>query len=317
MRCHDWPMTRSPLQAGEVPVAMREAIEAFCEFLADERRRSANTVRAYRQDLHDLAHYAISVGIDRPDAISLPLLRGWLASLDQRGLARSTLARRAAAARSFTAWCVKQGMAPSDPGARLASPRATRALPTVLDQDEARVLMDSAAVASDDGDPSAIRNRAIVELAYATGIRVGEACSIDCVDVDLVHRTVLVHGKGSKDRVVPFGIPAWDAVARWIDVRTELATPGETALFVGVRGRRIDPRTIRTIVHRLSADAGVPDIAPHALRHSAATHVLEGGADLRTVQELLGHSSLETTQRYTHVSVERLRSTYALAHPRA
>jgi integrase/recombinase XerC len=158
----------------------------------------------------------------------------------------------------------------------------------------------------------------VVELLYATGIRVFELCAIDVDDVDDQRRTLRVRGKGNKERTVPYGVPAARAIDDWRAVRTDLTVAGSgPALFLGVRGSRVDPRTVRAAVHRLAAEAGVPDLAPHGLRHTAATHVLEGGADLRTVQELLGHATLSTTQRYTHVSVERLRATYALAHPRA
>ena len=176
--------------------------------------------------------------------------------------------------------------------------------------------MSAAAVRSDDGDVIAVRDRAIVELLYATGIRISELCGADCDDIDLTERTLRVLGKGNKERVVPLGLPAVDAVAQWLALRESLS-PTDHALFLGRRGRRIDARVAREAVVRLTIEAGVPRVAPHALRHSAATHVLEGGADLRAVQELLGHASLATTQRYTHVSVERLRSTFTQAHPRA
>jgi integrase/recombinase XerC len=206
----------------------------------------------------------------------------------------------------------------SDPGERLASPKAGTHLPIVLDQSAAARVMEHAAVASDDGSPTAIRDRAIIELLYATGIRVSELCEIDVRDLDFDRRTVRVTGKGDKQRVVPFGLPASRAVAAWLLARDALVgTRSGQAAFLGSRGGRIDPRTVRESVHRITSEAGVASISPHALRHSAATHVLEGGADLRAVQELLGHSSLATTQRYTHVSVERLRTTFVQAHPRS
>jgi len=193
-----------------------------------------------------------------------------------------------------------------------------RTLPTVLVAQEAAAMMDLAAVAADDASAIAVRDRAVVELLYGTGMRVAELCSADVGDVDRHALTIKVMGKGAKERVIPFGRPAARALEEWIQVRTTMAGPhAGDALFVGARGRRLDPRTARASVHRLALQAGIPDIAPHGLRHSAATHVLEGGADLRSVQELLGHASLATTQRYTHVSVERLRATYQQAHPRA
>lgn len=292
------------------------ALGGFEIHLRDERGRSRNTVRAYTRDAEDLCGFAAERGAVGPADLTLPTLRAWLARLHERGQSRATMARRAASARAFTAWCFARGLSSTDPGVRLVSPRAPKRLPTVLAQDEAEHLMAAAAVQSDDGDVIAVRDRAIVELLYATGIRISELCGADCDDIDLSERTLRVLGKGSKERVVPFGLPAGDAVERWLVVRSSLS-PADRALFLGRRGRRIDARVAREAVVRLATAAGVPRVAPHALRHSAATHVLEGGADLRAVQELLGHSSLATTQRYTHVSVERLRSTFTQAHPRA
>lgn len=295
-----------------------QAIDAFLVHLTDERRCSDHTVRAYRSDLDGLLASCARQGIDSPAMLRLAHLRTWLAEASASGRARSTLARRAASARAFTAWCQRRGLSPTDPGERLASPQVPRVLPTVLDQDQARVLMDQAAVAADDGSPLGTRDRAIVELLYGTGIRVSELCSLDCRSVDRRERTIRVRGKGDRERTVPYGGPAAAALDEWWECRgAVVGDAGESALFVGARGARIDPRVVRTVVQRLSRQAGVPPIAPHALRHTAATHVLEGGADLRTVQELLGHASLATTQRYTHVSVERLRATFAQAHPRA
>lgn len=300
-----------------LPPALAAARAGYLEHLRDERGRSPNTVRAYLGDVDDLLSFVVERGVVDPGGLSLVHLRGWLALHADHGRSRATIARRAAAARSFTAWCARRGLAPADVGERLASPSVVAVLPTVLDAGEAAAMMDHAAVASDDGDAVAIRDRAIVEVLYATGIRVTELCGIDVGDVDGATRTLRVLGKGDKQRTVPFGLPAQRALDAWTRARSELATGTVAALFVGVRGKRIDPRTVRSIVHRLSAEAGVPSIAPHALRHTTATHVLEGGADLRMVQELLGHSSMSTTQRYTHVSVERLRAQFALAHPRA
>lgn len=301
----------------DLPDGLRQPLSGFVAHLRDERGCSAHTVRAYRGDIVDLLEFCAMKGVTEPAALTLAHLRGWLALQSAHGRSRSTIARRAASARAFTAWCVRRGLAPTDPGDRLTSPQAARTLPTVLDPDEAATLMDHAAVAADDGSAVALRDRAVIELLYATGIRVSELCAIDLDDIDHVRRTVRVLGKGDRERTVPFGVPAQDAIETWLEVRSTISTRAGAALFVGVRGGRIDPRTVRAAVHRLTAEAGVPDIAPHGLRHTAATHVLEGGADLRTVQELLGHATLATTQRYTHVSVERLRATFALAHPRA
>jgi integrase/recombinase XerC len=302
-----------------LPRGLRESLLGFVEHVRDERARSPHTVRAYRGDIVELLTFCADRGVREPAGITLAHLRGWLALQNSQGRARSTIARRAASARAFTAWCQRRGLTAVDAGVRLSSPRISRALPTVLDAGQAAALMDHAAVAADDGAPSAMRDRAIVELLYATGIRVAELCSADLDDVDLERRTIRVMGKGGKERTVPFGVPASDAMNGWLVARPHLVGDGRAAaaLFLAARGGRIDARAVRATVHRLTGGAGVPDLAPHGLRHTAATHVLEGGADLRAVQELLGHASLSTTQRYTHVSVERLRATYAQAHPRA
>ena len=302
--------------AGDISEPFAAALAGFERHLRDERGRSPNTVRAYVQDLGALARFATDRGVAEPAELTLPVLRSWLAAMHADGLARSSIARRAASARAFTRWCLRRGIAPTDPGQRLVSPQVPRRLPTVLDTDQAEALMAAAAQSADDGDPVAVRDRAITELLYATGIRVAELCGANRSDLDLGARTLRVTGKGNKQRVVPVGLPACEAVAAWLTVRPRL-TPRTEALFVGRRGGRIDPRVARAAVVRLSQLSGGPRLAPHALRHTAATHVLEGGADLRAVQELLGHATLATTQRYTHVSVERLRRTFSQAHPRA
>lgn len=262
-----------------------------------------------------MLEHAVELGCAECNDIDLTVLRSWLGSKDD--LARSTVARRAAAARVFTAWAHKRGLMEVDPGLRLGSPKVQRRLPSVLDANAAAELMEIAAIAADDADPVHIRDRAMIELLYATGIRVSELCGLDVGDVDRVNNIVKVLGKGNKERMVPFGKPAAVAIDAYLAVRAEL-NPTGPALFLGRRGGRIDQRAVRTVVHRLIAHvASAPDIGPHGLRHTAATHVLEGGADLRTVQELLGHASLATTQLYTHVSVERLRATFEQAHPRA
>ncbi len=253
-------------------------------------------------------------------AVDLALLRSWLASLTAAGQARSTVARRAAAARSFLSWAARTGRIATDPSTRLLAPRRLATLPAVLKADEAAALLDSAAEAVEPGHPIGLRDRVALELLYATGARVGELVGLDVDDIDLQRRTARLFGKGGKERVVPFGVPAARAVEAWLSTgRPLLAGPQSgPALLLGQRGRRADQRQIRAVVHRLVATLPeVRDLGPHGLRHSAATHLLEGGADLRTVQELLGHATLATTQIYTHVSVERLKVTYDQAHPRA
>ncbi|MGO1333443.1 tyrosine-type recombinase/integrase, partial [Cellulosimicrobium funkei] len=246
-------------------------------------------------------------------------LRAWLTTQSERGLARATLARRGAAARAFFDWARRTGRVDSDPAARLASPRVPRTLPTVLAVDAAARLLDDAREAAVDGEPARLREWAAVELLYGAGIRAGELAGVDVDDVDLAQRVVRVLGKGDKERVVPFGVPAARAVSRWLDVgRPALVTARSgPALLLGDRGGRWGQRQVREAVHRLAAAAGVDDVAPHDLRHSAATHLLAGGSDLRSVQEILGHSSLATTQRYTHVTAERLRTSFEQAFPRA
>jgi integrase/recombinase XerC len=207
-----------------------------------------------------------------------------------------------------------------DPATRLQVPKARRTLPAVLRQDQALDAMSAAKLGAEQGDPLALRDRLIVELLYATGIRVSELCGLDIDDIDTSRRLLRVLGKGNKQRTVPFGEPAQAALTAWLsDGRPELVTADSgPALLLGARGRRLDPRQARAVVHQtIAAVDGAPDIGPHGLRHSAATHLLEGGADLRIVQELLGHSTLATTQLYTHVTVARLRAVHDQAHPRA
>lgn len=293
-----------------------QTLTVFAEHLRLERGRSPHTVRAYLADLRSLVDFVTSEGCATPDDLTLTLLRRWLGG--DPALARATVARRASSARAFTRWCQRRGLAQSDPGALLLSPQVRTALPTVIGADEADAVMEHAAVAADDGAPLAIRDRAIIEMLYATGCRVGELCGVDLADVDAPGRRLRVLGKGRKERVIPFGVPAGHAVQDWLAVRSLVPpNPGESALLIGARGARIDQRAVRNVVHKLTEQAGGTSLAPHALRHTAATHILEGGADLRAVQEMLGHASLATTQRYTHVSVERLRAVFAQAHPRS
>jgi len=305
-----------------LPPAFVAALEAFCDHLALERDLSLHTIRAYRGDLTSLFDHAARMTLTTPGELDLATLRSWLARLHTQGASRATLARRASSARTFTAWAARRGYADSDPGVRLASPKPQRTLPAVLRSGEATAALD-AQPAADGGeiDPvQLLRDQAVLELLYATGIRVSELCGLDRDDVDLERRTIRVLGKGRKERTVPLGEPAIAALDRWlVQGRPAWATVDSgPALLLGARGRRLDPRAARRVVHeRLQSVPGLPDLGPHGLRHSAATHLLEGGADLRTVQELLGHATLATTQIYTHVSIERLRATYERAHPRA
>jgi integrase/recombinase XerC len=301
--------------------------EGFTELLADyerhltaERDLSKHSVRAYLGDIADLLDHLTRLGHDADlNGLDIRGLRSWLAKQQSLGKARSTMARRATAARVFTAWAQRTGRIKTDPGALLASPKPHRPLPGVLGQADTRAVLDAAAVAADDGSPVGLRDLAIMELLYATGIRVGELCALDVDEVDSSRRVVRVFGKGRKERSVPYGVPAAAALETWLQTaRPQLVQPGSgPALVLGARGGRIDQRTVRRVVHARIDAVDAPDLSPHGLRHTAATHLLEGGADLRSVQELLGHASLATTQVYTHVSGDRLRRAYEQAHPRA
>lgn len=301
--------------------AIDAVLAEFDEHLALERGRSAHTRRAYLADLRSLFAFAAQrVPDPGPRNLTLPLLRAWLSAQAADGAARTTLARRTSAVKTFTAWASRRGLMPTDPAVRLQLPKAHRTLPAVLRRDQALDAMAAANSGAQQGDPMALRDRLIVEMLYATGIRVSELCGLDIDDVDLPRRLLRVLGKGNRQRSVPFGEPAEQALRSWLDDgRPALATPRSgPALLLGARGGRLDPRQARTVVHQtIGAVDGAPDIGPHGLRHSAATHLLEGGADLRIVQELLGHSTLATTQLYTHVTVARLRAVHDQAHPRA
>lgn len=301
----------------EVPPALATGLTAFERHLRSERGLSPHSVRAYRSDVAGLLKVASRSGVREFADLDLTVLRSWLAQGHSMGKARTTVARRAASARAFTAFLVRRGDLAVDPGALLGTPRGSRRLPDVLRQEEAVRLLTVAAI---EEDPVGWRDRAVLEMLYATGMRVSELCALDLTDVDLERRVVRALGKGAKERSIPFGVPAGRAARQWEDAgRPDLLTAASgPAYFLGERGRRIDPRTVRRLVHRrLALVPGAPDLGPHGLRHSAATHLVEGGADLRSVQELLGHATLSTTQIYTHVSVERLRATYDQAHPRA
>ena len=305
----------------EAPDRYTAILDEYAEHLALERGRSEHTRRAYLTDLRSLFGFlgerAPETGLD---GLSLPLLRAWLAAQAAGGAARTTLARRTSAVKTFTAWAARRGLLATDPAIRLQVPKSRRTLPAVLRQDQALAAMAAADRGAQQRDPLALRDRLIVELLYATGIRVSELCGLDIDDIDTDRRLLRVLGKGNKQRTVPFGRPAGAALADWLDDgRPALVLPDSgPALLLGPRGRRLDPRQARTVVHQtVGAVAGAPDIGPHGLRHSAATHLLEGGADLRIVQELLGHSTLATTQLYTHVTVARLRAVHDQAHPRA
>lgn len=309
-----------PSAAPGLPPELDEIVAAYRRSMESERNLAPHTVRAYLGDVTDLLQHASRLGCRQLGDLELAHLRSWLARQRSLGRSRTTLARRAAAARVFTAWATSTGRLTVDPGALLGSPRPHRTLPEVLSDAEIRELLDAAASRAQDGSAIGLRDVAMVELLYATGMRVGELTACDVDDLDRERRVIRVLGKGRKERSVPYGVPAGRAVDDWLEHgRPELAAPSSgAAMFLGVRGGRVDQRTVRRVVHARLVDVeGAPDMGPHGLRHTAATHLLEGGADLRAVQEILGHASLATTQLYTHVSTERLRAAYRQAHPRA
>jgi integrase/recombinase XerC len=300
-----------------LPPALAEALAGYEDHLRTQRDLSDHTVRGYVTDAVGLLDHLARRSGRQPHDLDLAALRSWLAQGRTRGHSRATTARHAASARSFTAWLRRAGLTPQDVGQRLVSPKAHRALPGVLAPEQARAVVDAAAGAE---EPIGLRDAVVLELLYASGIRVSELVGLDVDDVDRGRRLLRVLGKGRKERSVPYGVPAERSVDAWLTRGRAALASAESgpALLLGARGRRLDPREARRIVHAATAGIpGAPDIGPHGLRHSAATHVLEGGADLRSVQELLGHASLATTQIYTHVTVERLRAVHAQAHPRA
>jgi integrase/recombinase XerC len=299
----------------------QEILKAFNRHLTSERDLSAHTVRAYIGDLESLLAHLETLKVEQIAQLELNHLRSWLANQQIKGGARTSLSRRITSIRLFTKWAVKNNYLAKDVGTTLATPKGHRILPGVLEIDEAKTAMDSLATrASEEQTPLSLRDVAIVEMLYATGARVGELCGLDFNDIDYDRQTIRVLGKGNKERTIPFGNPALRALTSWLKQGRDQIAQSQSgdAVFIGARGKRIDQRTVRTVVYEaLSAIEGIERMGPHALRHSAATHLLESGADLRTVQEILGHASLATTQIYTHVSTERLQKAFKQAHPRA
>lgn len=294
---------------------------AYSEHLRNERNLSENSIRAYLADLESMLAHVNQMGVTEFSTLELNHLRSWLANLQIKGAARSSITRRVVSIRAFTYWGAKHGWLARDIGRELIAPKPERILPEILDIGSAAELIRFLEQrAGEEESPSALRDLAIVELLYGTGIRVSELVGIDLQDIDRERFTLRVIGKGNRERVVPVGNPAMRAVDQWLTrARPNFANSSSgSALFIGSRGKRIDARVVRDIVYEATEAIGKNvKVGPHALRHSAATHLLEGGADLRTVQEILGHSSLSTTQIYTHVTEERLKKAYEQAHPRA
>ncbi|EIK80644.1 site-specific tyrosine recombinase XerC [Gardnerella vaginalis 55152] len=317
----------------------------YIDYLRSNKGLGSRTLRAYRVDVLQCLEWCGVNDFSDLNSVSTSVLRQWMYWLNKNH-ARSSLARKVVAVRGFFAWTTHVGLISANPAQILNTPKIANELPTVLDEAQAEKLLDCAEDRSEDyavdKSPAtehqentplksqiktkqeyaiALRNAAILELLYATGMRVGELTGLNVQDMDFENHTVKVTGKGNKQRVVPFGVPAAKACKKWLDcgrnALQEKSAASSQALFLGVRAKRIDQRVVRDIVHAAAAAANVPDVAPHALRHSAATHMLNGGADLREVQELLGHSSLNTTQRYTHVSIQALKQRYSQAFPRA
>jgi integrase/recombinase XerC len=299
----------------------QELERAYGEHLRIERNLSENSVRAYLADLESMLTHINELGITEFSQLELNHLRSWLANLQVRGAARSSITRRVVSIRAFTYWGARNGWLPKDIGRDLVAPKPERILPEILDIDSAlEVIAYLEQRAAEETTATSVRDLAIVEVLYGSGIRVSELVNLDLVDIDHERLTIRVIGKGDKERIVPLGIPALRAIDRWlIEGRPNLSNSSSGgALFIGSRGKRIDQRVVRDVVYDATEAIGRDlKLGPHALRHSAATHLLEGGADLRTVQEILGHSSLSTTQIYTHVTEERLKKAYEQAHPRA
>ncbi|WP_314082857.1 tyrosine recombinase XerC [uncultured Rothia sp.] len=307
--------------SGEV---FRPIIERFERFLRYEKHRSEETIRSYVSDLEGFFGYVARRGVRHVDSIDASLIREWFGSLHLRRAARSTVARRGSTLRTFFSWAQEEELVQANPTRGMSTPKRESHLPPVLSRDQMSQLIENVQRqrAEDPRNPRLLRLEAVVEVLYASGMRISELTGLDLQSIDRVNKTVRVLGKGNKERVVPLGTPALKALNRWVSKGRPQWIPegssGVTALFIGPRGGRANARQIREDLTRLLRTVeNTQASGAHVLRHSAATHLVDGGADIRSVQELLGHSSLATTQIYTHVSMRRLAETYARAHPRA
>jgi integrase/recombinase XerC len=304
--------------AGKTTIS--EATDGFLRAAAAERDLSPNTLAAYRSDLTQFEAWIAKRNVRGLGDVNRAHIRAFVAELSgRRGLARRTTARKVSAVRSLLVWAAENDLIADDPTVGVAVPKLDRPLPRVLREPDVAALCDL----PPGDDPIGLRDRAILELLYASGLRVSELCALDVDDVDLAQNVLIATGKGRKERKLPFGRPAAAALATYLhDARPALLERSGMAthaasLFVNSRGRRIGPRTVRAMITKYTRAEGIKEVSPHDLRHSFATHLLDGGADLRSVQELLGHENLATTQIYTHVSTERLKAVYEQSHPRA
>ena len=299
--------------------SLRELAAEYGEYLSAARGYSRNTVKSYLTDLEDLMVFCAKRSTIELGQLDLNTIRDWLYEIDQRGLAKSTMARKSAAIRSFTGWLKRTERTETDLAARLKSPKSGRSLPKVVSKDSLEEIFAILVQQATPDNPNGLRNLLCIELLYATGCRVSELVGLNLDDVDYSRNILRVMGKGAKQRMVPFGDPARAALDNWVRVgRQQLANEkSANSLLINSRGQRLGVRQVYSLVAELLGATPTGVAGPHTLRHSAATHLLDGGADLRAVQELLGHASLGTTQIYTHVSVERLKAGYAKAHPRA
>jgi len=296
-------------------------LEEFLDYLKIEKNRSENTLRSYQTDLELLSEFLTNKGITNWDKTNNELIKEWVIDLKKKNISNTTIARRISSVKVFFGFLVKRNFIETNPTLKLITPKLNKVLPNVLGQKQAEQLLTQAAnlEVEEEIEEVRIRDYAILEVLYSTGIRVSELVGLDLDDINFSNLTLKVLGKGRKERIVPFGIPAKDAIDMYLtESRNKFIDKKTQALFLGQRGNRLNVRQVRRILNKaMHQIENGKEISPHDLRHSAATHMLEAGADLRIVQELLGHSSLATTQKYTHVTIERLREVFANAHPRA
>lgn len=294
-------------------------VDRFVSYLGAAKGYSVNTQRAYQNDIGEFVSFMRDASRDQTEEITLDDLRDWLYKISEAGVAKSTLVRKSASVRTFSNWLYRQGFHSTDLGLRLKSPKTSRSLPKVVSRESLAEIFEQLNRGAATGDPNKLLDRLIIELLYATGMRVSELVGLNTGDVDYSRQLLMVTGKGNKQRMVPYGEPAAKALADWMRLGRGKLENGKSgaALLLNQKGSRIGVRQVYGLVAGLLAETPTGQAGPHTLRHTAATHLLDGGADLRAVQELLGHANLGTTQIYTHVSIERLRQGYENAHPRA